>query len=40
VFFISDEPPLNFLRLGFSAIPTHRIEAGVELLGQLIHSAE
>jgi GntR family transcriptional regulator / MocR family aminotransferase len=40
VFFISDKPPLNFLRLGFSSIPTQRIEAGVELLGRLIRSAE
>jgi GntR family transcriptional regulator / MocR family aminotransferase len=38
VFFISDDPPLNYLRLGFSSIPTQRIEPGIELLGRLIRS--
>ncbi|HEV7368608.1 PLP-dependent aminotransferase family protein [Arenibaculum sp.] len=40
VFFLDDQPPLNFFRLGFSAIPTHRIEAGIELLGRLARAAE
>lgn len=36
VFFAAHDPPRNVLRLGFSAIPSERIEAGVAELGALI----
>lgn len=36
VFFASHEPPRNVLRLGFSAIPTDRIAAGVAELAALV----
>ncbi len=32
IHFISDNPPQNFFRLGFSAIETHRIEPGIAAL--------
>ena len=36
VHFLAKPPPCNFFRLGFSAIPTERIEPGIELLANLI----
>ena len=36
VHFLAKPPPRNFFRLGFSAIPTERIEPGIELLADLI----
>jgi GntR family transcriptional regulator/MocR family aminotransferase len=36
VHFLGKAPPRNFFRLGFSAIPTERIEPGIELLADLI----
>ncbi|MCV2402408.1 PLP-dependent aminotransferase family protein [Marinomonas sp. C2222] len=32
IHFISDDPPKNFFRLGFSAIETHKIEPGIAAL--------
>ena len=37
-FFLSESPPKNCFRLGFSSIPTHRIETGVRLIGEIIRS--
>ena len=37
IFFLSDRPPCNFFRLGFSSVPVDRIEAGIKLLADLIH---
>jgi GntR family transcriptional regulator/MocR family aminotransferase len=34
--FIGQEAPTNYVRLGFSSIPTERIEPGIELLAELI----
>jgi len=36
VHFGAKKPPRNFLRLGFSSIPTDRIEPGIEKLAQVI----
>ncbi len=36
VFFLSEDAPKNYLRLGFSSIPTHRIEPGIRRLAKLI----
>ncbi|MDO6461717.1 PLP-dependent aminotransferase family protein [Granulosicoccaceae sp. 1_MG-2023] len=32
VHFLSDDPPRNYLRLGFSTIPTHKIDPGIARL--------
>ncbi len=40
VFFLSEPPPRNFFRLGFSSIPADRIEAGVAELGRVIRHAK
>lgn len=40
IFFADPDRPQNHFRLGFSSIPTDRIEQGVELLAGLIHAAE
>ena len=37
IHFSSDNPPLNFFRLGYSAIETEKIEPGIALLAKLIH---
>ena len=37
VFFLSEDPPRNFFRLGFSSIPVDRIEPGVESLAEIVH---
>jgi GntR family transcriptional regulator/MocR family aminotransferase len=37
VHFLSDEGPRNFFRLGFSSIPTERIEPGIRLLAGVIN---
>jgi GntR family transcriptional regulator/MocR family aminotransferase len=37
VFFISDTPPRNYFRLGFSSIPVDRIEPGIEALAAIVH---
>jgi GntR family transcriptional regulator/MocR family aminotransferase len=34
--FMGQEAPTNYFRLGFSSIPTERIEPGIELLANLI----
>jgi len=36
VFFLSDDPPHNYFRLGFSSIPVDRIEPGVVALARII----
>lgn len=36
VFFMSDDPPLNHMRLGFSSIEAERIEPGIRALGALM----
>ncbi len=33
---LGDNPPKNYFRLGFSAIATHKIEAGIELLSHTL----
>lgn len=38
VFFMSDTPPRNHFRLGFSSIAADRIEPGVERLAEAFHS--
>jgi len=38
VHFAAEPRPRNFFRLGFSAIPEERIEPGIRLLADLIHS--
>jgi GntR family transcriptional regulator/MocR family aminotransferase len=40
VFFQRDPPPLNYFRLGFSSIPTDRIEEGIRRLAVLIRALE
>ncbi|MEE8536079.1 MAG: PLP-dependent aminotransferase family protein [Kiloniellales bacterium] len=35
--FYRDDPPRNFLRLGFSSIESERIESGIEKLARLAH---
>lgn len=35
IFFSAQDPPRNHFRLGFSAIPRHRIEPGLRLLAQI-----
>ncbi len=35
--FMQDEPPQNFLRLGYSSIAANQIEPGIEKLADLIH---
>jgi GntR family transcriptional regulator/MocR family aminotransferase len=37
VFFLSDDPPRNFFRLGFSSITVDRIEPGIETLAGIVH---
>ena len=37
VFFLADNPPRNFFRLGFSSIPVDRIEPGIETLAAIVH---
>ena len=37
VFFMSDDPPKNFLRLGFASIPPERIEPGIAALAAAYH---
>ncbi len=37
VFFLRDDPPRNFFRLGFSSIPVDRIEPGIEALAAIVH---
>ncbi len=36
VFFGAEPPPREFFRLGYSAIPTSQIEAGIEVLGKVL----
>lgn len=40
VFFMADAPPRNFFRLGFSSIPTDRIEPGIAELAKLIRQSK
>lgn len=35
VFFRQDQPPTHYFRIGFSSIPSNRIERGIEILGAL-----
>lgn len=37
VFFLSDDPPQNCFRLGFSSIPVDRIEPGIQALAEIVH---
>ena len=37
VYFISERPPKNFFRLGYSSIAEERIEPGIRALAELIH---
>ncbi len=37
VFFLCDDPPRNYFRLGFSSIPVDRIEPGIETLAEIVH---
>ena len=37
IYFLSDYPPRNYFRLGFSSIPVDRIEPGIHKLATLIH---
>jgi len=37
IHFLSDNPPLNFFRLGFSAIADNKIEEGIKKLADIIH---
>ncbi len=37
IFFLSERPPRNFFRLGFSSVPVDRIEPGIRLLADMIH---
>ncbi|MFT4794213.1 MAG: GntR family transcriptional regulator/MocR family aminotransferase [Paracoccaceae bacterium] len=39
VHFLRPDPPRAYMRLGFAALPTHRIAPGVALLAQAIHEA-
>lgn len=36
VHFLRENPPHNYLRLGFSAIPTHKIDPGIEQLSRTL----
>jgi len=36
VFFASEHPPGGFMRLGFQAIETRAIDAGIRELGQVV----
>ena len=38
IFFASDAPPLNHVRLGFSSIPKERIEPGIRALASLVRN--
>jgi GntR family transcriptional regulator/MocR family aminotransferase len=38
--FAAEPRPRNYFRLGFSAIPEERIEPGIRLLAELIHSSK
>jgi GntR family transcriptional regulator/MocR family aminotransferase len=35
--FMQDDPPQNFIRLGYSSISATQIEPGIRKLAQLIH---
>jgi GntR family transcriptional regulator/MocR family aminotransferase len=37
IFFMQDNPPQNFFRLGYSSIAANRIEPGIKKLATLIH---
>ena len=37
VFFLADDPPRNYFRLGFSSIPVDRIEPGIRTLAEIVH---
>ncbi|HET8609308.1 MAG TPA: PLP-dependent aminotransferase family protein, partial [Burkholderiales bacterium] len=37
VFFMSDDPPRNHMRLGFSSIDAAKIDAGIRELGAVMH---
>ena len=37
VFFLSENPPVNYFRLGFSSIPVDRIETGIQTLAEIVH---
>lgn len=37
IHFLSDDPPRNYFRLGFSSIANDRIEPGIEKLARIIH---
>jgi GntR family transcriptional regulator/MocR family aminotransferase len=36
VYFHSENPPKNYMLLGFSAIPSHRIDAGIQMISEFI----
>lgn len=38
VFFVSQTPPGNFIRLGYQAIPSHSIDQGIAVLADALHS--
>lgn len=37
IHFLSDNPPLNFFRLGYSSIAIERIEPGIKRLAEMVH---
>ncbi|MGH1538963.1 MAG: PLP-dependent aminotransferase family protein [Arenicella sp.] len=37
IHFLSDNPPLNFFRLGFSSISNDKIDSGIKKLSEIIH---
>jgi GntR family transcriptional regulator/MocR family aminotransferase len=37
VFFLGENPPKNYFRLGFSSIPVDRIEPGIQTLADIVH---
>ena len=38
IHFFSNDPPLNYFRLGFSSIANEQIEAGIKRLARIIHA--
>ncbi len=38
VYFLGDNPPTNFIRIGFGAIDANSIEPGIRLLGEIVNN--
>ena len=36
VFFLAEPPPLHYVRMGFSSIPSKSIEPGIRVLGDVL----